>query len=115
MLFVPQVTLQEFDKSVVDFVGPINPPSKWESVRYIIIATNYLTKWAKATLVRYCTIATTTIFLFDHVTTKFECQKIQISDHGTHFVNQLIGKLDKKFQIQDWKTMPYHPQENDAI
>ena len=41
----PQVTLKPFEKWGMDFVGPINPPSKQRS--YIIVCTNYLTKWAE--------------------------------------------------------------------
>jgi len=29
----------------MDFIGPINPPSKKK--QYIIVCTDYLTKWAK--------------------------------------------------------------------
>jgi hypothetical protein len=44
----PQVTLQAFDKWVIDFVGPIHPPTKRTRVRYIITATEYLTRWGKS-------------------------------------------------------------------
>ena len=47
MLLVPQITLQPFDKWAMDFVGPINPLGKRNGARYIITATNYLTRWWK--------------------------------------------------------------------
>jgi len=54
MPLVPQVTLQAFDKWAIDFVGPINPPRKKTSARYIITKIDYLTRWVKAQPVRYC-------------------------------------------------------------
>ena len=48
MPFNPHVTLQAFDKWVINFLGPINPPGKRIGSRYIITAIDYLTRWAKA-------------------------------------------------------------------
>jgi len=52
MPLVPQVTLYSFEKWATDFVGPIGPPKKKTSARYIITVTDYLTRWAEIQLVR---------------------------------------------------------------
>jgi hypothetical protein len=39
----PVRALQAFEKWDVDFIGPINPPTKHSKARYIITATYYLT------------------------------------------------------------------------
>ena len=97
MLLVLQVTLHEFNKWDFEFVGPINPPKKCMGACYIITATNYSIRWAKVTLVRDCTTATPVRFLFGHVVIQFRHPKFFLSDQGTHFVNQLIGKLAEEF------------------
>ena len=40
----PQVTFEPFEKWGMEFVGPINPPSKPK--QYIIVCIDYLKKWA---------------------------------------------------------------------
>ena len=81
----PQVTLQAFDKWAIDFVGPINPLGKRTGSRYIITATDYLTRWAEAKLVKDYSIATTTQFIIENILTRFGCPRILMSDQGTHF------------------------------
>ena len=50
----PQMTLQPFEKWAIDFVGPIKPQGK-TGARYIITATEYLTRWVEAQPVKDCT------------------------------------------------------------
>jgi hypothetical protein len=64
---IPKVTLQVFEKWTIDFVGPINPPTKIPGARYILTETKYLTRWEEETLVKDCSVETTTHFLFEQV------------------------------------------------
>ena len=64
MPLAPQITLQKFDKWVVDFVGPISSLGEWTSARYIIIGTDYLTRWDESNPIKDFTAATMTKFIF---------------------------------------------------
>jgi hypothetical protein len=90
-------------------VGPINPPVKIRGARYIIIATEYLTRWEKATPVKDCNVETTTHFLFEKVITRFGCQRILMRDQGTHFINSTICVMTEEFEVHHQKRKPYHP------
>jgi len=95
----PQVSLQPFKKWAIDFIGPIHPPGKKKGARYIIIATEYLTRWVEASPIRDCTEAIIMKFLFEYVLTRFGCPKILMSDHNTHFLNETTSMLMEEFQV----------------
>jgi transposase InsO family protein len=111
----PQVTLQVFKKWEIDFVGPINPPTKRLGERYIITAKEYLTRWVEATPVKYCSAKTTTNFLFEQVITRFGCSRILMSDEGTHFIDSTIKDMAEEFEFFHQKSTAYHPQENGTV
>lgn len=75
-----QVTLQDFDKRAIDFVGPINPPGKRTGSRYIITATDYLARWAEAKPVKDYSTATAAQFIFENIITRFGCPRILMND-----------------------------------
>ena len=65
----PQVTLEPFEKWGMDFVGPINPPSRQRS--YIIVCTDYLTKWAETKAIKAATEEKVAEFLRENIFYKF--------------------------------------------
>jgi hypothetical protein len=71
--------------------------------------TKYLSRWAEATLVKYCNAKTTTHFLFEHVLTGLGFPRILKGDQGIHFINNTIRDLIEYFEVYHHKIMPYHP------
>jgi transposase InsO family protein len=111
----PQVTLKAFEKWEIDFVGPINPPTKRMGARYIITTTKHLTRWVEVAPIKYCREETTAHFLFKQVITRFGCPRILMSDQGTHFINNTIRVMLEEFEFHHQKITPYHPQENGTV
>ena len=50
----PQVAAEPFDKWGMDFVGPIDSPSRQK--KYIIVYIDYLTKWVETKAVKVTTV-----------------------------------------------------------
>jgi transposase InsO family protein len=103
--------LVPFEKWGIDYVGLVHPHSSRGMV-YIVVATEYLTKWAEAKVVKTDTAAHAATFMYENIITRFGCPKILVSDRGTHFLNDLIREMTNRFQIDHRKTTPYHPQTN---
>jgi hypothetical protein len=78
-------------------------------MKYIIVATEYLTKWAEAKVIKVDDAKAIATLLYENVITRFGCPKILINDRGKHFLNEAIENMVSLFQIKLWKTTPYHP------
>jgi transposase InsO family protein len=115
MPLAQQLTLQLFEKWAIDFVGPINPPGKRIGARYIITATEYLTRWAEARAIKDCSATTTVHFIIEDIITRFGCPKLLTSDQGILFINKSIEALTQEFKVHHQKSTPYHPLVNGTI
>ena len=112
MPLIPILAQNPFEKWGIDFVGPIKPPSRYGQKRYILVATEYVTKWAKALATKTDDAKTVAKFIYENIITRFGCPKELVSDRGTHFLYDIIEQLTNKFLIKHRKTTPYHPRAN---
>jgi hypothetical protein len=55
---------------------------------------------------------TGTIFVFNHIITRFGLPQAIVTDHGSHFQNQMMGELCTKLGFHHENSSPYYPQEN---
>ncbi len=65
----PQVLIEPFEKWALDFFGPISPPSKKK--KYILVCTNYVTKWVEAKALPFATENVVVSFIFEDIFTRF--------------------------------------------
>ena len=108
----PMMGARAFAKWGIDFVGPINPPAHRSRAQYIIVATDYLTKWVEAKATPKNDAQTTACFLYEYVFTRYGLPIEIVSDRGTHFINKIIHYLLDEFMVVHKKFAPYHPQAN---
>jgi transposase InsO family protein len=54
-------------------------------------------------------------FLFEQVITRFGYPRILMSDQGTHFINNTIRAMNKKFGFYHQMIAPYHPHANGTM
>ena len=107
----PIIPLAPFEKWGIDFIGPIFPVSIRKK-RYIILATDYATKWVEAKATRKNDAETSASFLFEEILMRFGHPLELVSDRGTHFLNDVILSLTNKYLIKHRKTTPYNPKAN---
>eukprot|EP00253_Pinus_taeda_P017746 PITA_17746 len=109
----PQVTLEPFEKWALDFVGPINPPSNQRV--YILVCTNYMTKWVEAKALIKANEKAVLTFLFEEIFVRFGLPRELATDGGPPFNSHGFKDTLQKYHINHKMTTPYHPQANGQV
>src|SRR6266540_5120625 len=102
-----------FERWGIDIVGPL--PLTRKGNRYIVVAMDYFSRWPEVRPLKAANVETVATFIYEEIICRFEAPRILQSDQETHFVNEVIQKLTKKFRIKHSLSSPYHPQSNGLV
>lgn len=108
----PQLVIEPFERWALDFVGPINPSSNEKT--YILVATEYVTKWVEGEALSRATEDFVIQFLF-HILVLYGLPKDIITDEIPQFSGNKIAATLKNYHIQHEITSPHHPQANGQV
>ena len=84
----PQLVIEPFERWALDFVGSINPPSNQKT--YILVATDYVTKWVEAEALPRATEESVIQFLL-HLFVRYGLPREIITDGGPQFAGNRIA------------------------
>src|SRR5947199_1613985 len=104
---------EPFERIGIDFVGPLKKTRRGN--RYILVITDYLTKWLEAKVMKDAMATNVVKFIYEVIICKHGCPKIILSDRETHFKNKLVEELCEKFEIKYKLSAPYHSQTNGLV
>ncbi|KAM1510080.1 hypothetical protein EV1_018924 [Malus domestica] len=105
----PLSFVEIFDVWGIDFMG-LFPLSY--GFTYILLAVDYVSKWVKAKATRTNDSKVVADFVKTNIFVRFGMPRVLISDGGSHFCNQTIEALLKKYNVMHKVSTPYHPQTN---
>ena len=58
---------------------------------------------------------TTSLFIFNHIITRFGIPQAIVIDHGSHFQNFMMSELTEKLGLRHENSTLYYPQANGQV
>ena len=84
-------------------------------MKYLVVATEYFTKWIEVEPVAQITTHKITHFVWKNIVCCFGVPKHLVSDNGTQFARQQLGKLCSEVGIKQVFASVEHPQTNGQV
>ena len=73
----------------MDIIGPL-PTTEWGN-KYIVVATDYLTKWPEVRALTNAKAASVVPFFYEDIICRHGCPKVLLTDRGTYFCKWNAG------------------------
>eukprot|EP00253_Pinus_taeda_P029182 PITA_29182 len=100
-----------FQQWGLDFIGEINPHSSGKH-KWILVATDYFTKWIEAIPTKNATHQVVIKFLNENIFTRFDCPTKLVTDNATDFRAEELVDMCESMGIQLVHSTSYYPQGN---
>jgi hypothetical protein len=108
-LLEPIIIERPFKMVGIDIVGPLTPSF---GDRYIIVATDYFTKWAQKKATPTFDAVETARFFLEQIYCRHGAPEILLSDCGRKFLSALVNEIVTSLGTKRYQTSSYHPQTN---
>ena len=115
---VPAETLHSVTKPwpfrgwAMDIIGKITPSSGAAKHVWILVVTDYFTKWVEAKSYAELTSREVSKFVEENIVTRFGVPEMIITDNGTIFTSDRLKEYTRRLNIRLEQSTPYYPQAN---
>ena len=78
--------------------------------KYVVVFTDYLTKWVEAFAIRDTRAETIARIFVNEIVTRHSAPSKLLSDQGKNFLSNLVKSVCEYFKINKIQTAPYNPK-----
>jgi transposase InsO family protein len=107
----PIIKPWSFHSWALDFVGQIHPASS-KGHRFVLVATDYFTKWTKVVPLKNMTHREVIQFISEHILHRFGIPQILTMDQGSPFMSHQLRDFAESLKIKLLSSSPYYAQAN---
>lgn len=100
----PKIVIEPSEKWALDFVGPISPILNKK--KYILVCTDYVTKWVEAKALYLATEKAVVEFLLEDIFTRFGVPREIVTNQGTQFTSKLVKALMEQYKVKHHESTP---------
>ena len=111
---IPMPIVEEpFDRIAIDVVGPL--PQSESGNRFIVVCSDYLTRWPEAFAVPDTTAPTIARLFVENIVCRHGAPRVLLSDQGTNFLSKLVSEICQIVGTKQIKTSSYHPETDGLV
>jgi hypothetical protein len=91
----------------LDFAGEIHPSSSNKHL-FVLVATDYFTKWTEGAALKYMTHEEVIVFVTELIIHIFNIPQTLTTYHGTSFMSKEVHEFAESYKIKLLNSSPYY-------